>query len=853
MNGIPAQIGRYRVVSRIGRGGMGALYLAWDPTLERQVAIKILIDDNDELRERFSREARSAARLHHPNIVTMYDVGEDDGRPFMAMEYIQGQTLAEIIRKNEPLTIVRKLQLAEALVDGLAFAHKAGVIHRDVKPANLMVDISGALKILDFGIARIAEYSSMTQAGALIGTLNYMSPEQLTGHGVDRRSDIFSVGAVCYELLSYRQAFPGGLDSGILQKLLQSQTEPLAVVCPTLDADIVRIVHRCLEADVQKRYQDLESTLRDLGRVRFRLASQEPRSGPDIAKAAPEPAPPSGRLLRRALDLEGLAQRRSSQIQAYLKAANDAHAAADYDAAIIECERVLMLDADQTQAIELLERAKTALDERQAEQILVEAEGDIKRGALSAAMSKIEQATALSPLLPRVAQVRAVADEAIREREAVRQRAEKIRALMARAHASFDNGQFAEAVAAVDEALALNPDHAEANAVKTRALDAIDAQAREELARRARDCVREARRRFNDSDHAGAVDLLARFEPSHELVSQALEELRAESLRIAEQRRIEAEQRARRQRIETALASARDDIEHERFGDALDRLHALAGAEGDSPAISALIETAEAGQAELERLATLARAVAESVAKASGLFARNDLQGALTRIESALALDPGHGPALALHSKIQEALRVEVERHDARERRMREREQAITAALDRARQARSPAIAIDALYTALEIDPEHAEVRRLLDEWEQRVAREEAERRAVQDVERARREQIEKLLGSAMEALHRDDVAEARRIIRQMRDSEPESLEAQWLESEIVATHGSAVVTEPSTPVSALTAPDIQPPAGAKPLSTSSASPFPVSRNVGLAVGALIVVLLLLVYFVMRR
>jgi len=102
MNGIPEQIGRYRVVSRIGRGGMGALYLAWDPTLQRQVAIKILIDDNDELRERFSREARSAARLHHPNIVTMYDVGEDDGRPFMAMEYIQGQTLAEIIRKNEP-------------------------------------------------------------------------------------------------------------------------------------------------------------------------------------------------------------------------------------------------------------------------------------------------------------------------------------------------------------------------------------------------------------------------------------------------------------------------------------------------------------------------------------------------------------------------------------------------------------------------------------------------------------------------------------------------------------------------------------------------------------------------------
>ena len=187
---------------------MGALYLAQDPKLDREIVIKLLIDDNDELRERFAREARSAARLRHPHIVTIFDVGDWEGQPFIAMEYIQGHTLAEIIRGSSPLSTVRKLRLIEELCDGLAFAHKTGVVHRDVKPANIMVDANGSLKILDFGIARIAESAGMTQAGMLIGSLNYMSPEQVTGQVVDNRRDIFAVVAVLNEQITSRQAFP---------------------------------------------------------------------------------------------------------------------------------------------------------------------------------------------------------------------------------------------------------------------------------------------------------------------------------------------------------------------------------------------------------------------------------------------------------------------------------------------------------------------------------------------------------------------------------------------------------------------------------------------------------------------
>lgn len=183
----PDRIGRYEIQRRLGTGGMGSLYLARDPGLDRLVAIKLLKDDfqdDQDLRERFAREARSVARLRHPNIVIVFDVGEDEGRPFMAMEYIAGETLTRVLRRDPPLPLVRRLGLMEELCAGLAHAHGAGIVHRDVKPANLMLDSEDVLKILDFGIARLAN-SGMTQDGMMMGSVNYMSPEQIVGRGVD--------------------------------------------------------------------------------------------------------------------------------------------------------------------------------------------------------------------------------------------------------------------------------------------------------------------------------------------------------------------------------------------------------------------------------------------------------------------------------------------------------------------------------------------------------------------------------------------------------------------------------------------------------------------------------------------
>jgi len=291
---LPSQIGRYEIKSLIGRGGMGDLYLAHDPNTNRLVALKLLNAtlDSVELRERFAREARALAALNHPNIVNIYDTGEFDDSPFIVMEYVRGETLAEMIKRRATLSLSQKLKLLAELCAGLAQAHEAGIIHRDIKPANLMVDQQGRLKILDFGIARVAEGNRtrvglpLTQVNMLIGTPGYMSPEQIEGGEVDHRSDIFAVGAVCYELLSYGEAFAGTNTRQIESRVLQAQPAPLASVVPGLDPEIDAIVFRALKREPNKRYQDAATFEKALERLRSRL-------GPEDAHAShPRPTPP---------------------------------------------------------------------------------------------------------------------------------------------------------------------------------------------------------------------------------------------------------------------------------------------------------------------------------------------------------------------------------------------------------------------------------------------------------------------------------------------------------------------------------------------------------------------------------
>jgi serine/threonine-protein kinase len=268
----PDTVGRYHVERLIAHGGMGSLYLARDPVIDRLVVIKFLKDgfDDPATRERFAREARAAGRLHHPNIVTVFDVGEHDSRPFIAMEYVSGETLAQLIARRAVSRVWEKLAILEDLCAGLHFAHCAAIVHRDIKPANVMRDESGVVKILDFGIAR-AGGAVITRAGDVVGTLNYMSPEQLAGQQVDHRADIYSVGTLAYELITDQMAFPGSVQTGVLSRILNSGPVPIASLVPGVDPDLAASIERAMAREPDARYRDLDTMRQDLAAVRARL------------------------------------------------------------------------------------------------------------------------------------------------------------------------------------------------------------------------------------------------------------------------------------------------------------------------------------------------------------------------------------------------------------------------------------------------------------------------------------------------------------------------------------------------------------------------------------------------------
>jgi serine/threonine protein kinase len=304
---MPSHIDRYEIKTLIAAGGMGSLYLARDtnPNTNRLVAVKLLLAnlDSGDLRERFAREARALAALNHPNIVDIYDSGEFQGSPFIVMEYVRGETLAEKIKRRAPMSLAQQLKLMVELCSGLAHAHEAGIIHRDIKPANLMVDQYGRLKILDFGIARVSEgltrYGGVqvTQLNMRIGTPGYMSPEQIEGGDIDRRSDIFAVGAVCYELVSFHEAFTGTNTRQVENKVLQSQPERLTTLIPDLDPEIEQIINRALAKDPKDRFQDATSLEEAFERMRWRVGpGQTPE--PTLVRNTPDPTPSPSRKSR---------------------------------------------------------------------------------------------------------------------------------------------------------------------------------------------------------------------------------------------------------------------------------------------------------------------------------------------------------------------------------------------------------------------------------------------------------------------------------------------------------------------------------------------------------------------------
>ena len=300
-------LGRYQVLDEIGRGGMGVVYRAVDTTLHRDVALKILPPDlvaDPDRRQRFVREARTASRLEHPHICVIHEVGEADGATFIAMELVRGERLSDALARGG-MSTSHALQIATEVAEGLARAHEMSVIHRDVKPANVMITEEGHAKIIDFGLAKLvgalsgeagATTAAATDRGVVMGTMAYMSPEQARAGRVDHRSDIFSFGVMAYEMLSGRQPFHGHSGLETLNAILHTPAPPLPALGPAVsleaNADMQRIIEKCLAKDPAARYQGMRDVIVDLRAARRRLESGSVMTGTAVPVAAPTAVSP---------------------------------------------------------------------------------------------------------------------------------------------------------------------------------------------------------------------------------------------------------------------------------------------------------------------------------------------------------------------------------------------------------------------------------------------------------------------------------------------------------------------------------------------------------------------------------
>ena len=413
-------IGKYTVEAEIGRGGFGRVYRAFDPDVKRQVAIKVLIAEADsDLLKRFQFEVGTTGNLRHKNIVTLYECGEEAGVPYLVMELLEGQPLDRVIRDNKQLTLLEKVSLMAQVAEGLAYAHSQGVIHRDVKPANIMLLRDGSVKIMDFGIARAMDKSTMvTREGFIVGTIQYMAPELFEPTGkADEQADVFAYGAVYYELLTRVHPFSVGQDIyATIRRIQAIEPEAICRVLPEAPEGLELLVHRAIAKDREIRYQNFSELLLDGGAVLVDLQREkaaailaEVRS---LAESAPaevieakllevvelDPGNREARKLRNALRDRARKAGMGKRASTLLAESEALIQSRQFGEAVQVLENALRLNKDDSAIQSRLSEASARLRSHlEASKLVSEARRDQQRGLLPEALRRLIAALELDP------------------------------------------------------------------------------------------------------------------------------------------------------------------------------------------------------------------------------------------------------------------------------------------------------------------------------------------------------------------------------------------------------------------------------------------------------------------------
>jgi len=532
------KIGKYKIVAKIGQGAMGEVYKAHDSVLNRYVAIKTItgsLGSDDQFRQRFHREAQSAASLNHRNIVTVFEFAEDQGMVYMVMELLEGTDLKDLIARGALKRFEDKLSIVEQMCDGLAFAHAKGVVHRDLKPANIHVLANGTVKIMDFGLARLG-VSEITRTGTVMGTPNYMSPEQVRGEKVDARSDIFAVGAVMYEVLAGHKPFEAESMHSVLFQVLDQNPEPIRNRTPEIPLPIAEVVERALAKDPAQRFASA-------GEMRTALRTARRAMTADRGAAAGAPA-----------DAPALSQEDDNfEDPAATVIGTDASAWATHGATALDLAPASRSQHSRTARPHPTMVGPTAAPSRSGWIYGVAAVGVlVVAGAVAFGWLRSRQGPTANPT------------EIAREQERIL-RETLIASQVELAQGHLENKSYAEAITQADRILGTDPSNAAAREIRKQAQAQID-----ELEAAAKD-ARSAFRRGDTDAASQRLTVVLAIDPSHPVVKELSAALdrqfrgQVEEARAASRKARADAERSKSQSFEGFAVSDRSVAEGERL------------------------------------------------------------------------------------------------------------------------------------------------------------------------------------------------------------------------------------------------------------------------------------------------